>query len=102
MYPYGSIPVPFVPRRDTRGALAAHRYTYAPPRCITAGLFVCCQYLWIDPGDPVFDSVGLVGFKSSTKASLLASLLALFLSPTAFPFFSFILWMGIVGLGYSD
>ena len=34
----GALPVPYVPVRVTRGALIAHRYTYAPPRCRT------CQY----------------------------------------------------------
>ena len=28
-----TLPGPFVPMRVTRGALVAHRYTYAPPRC---------------------------------------------------------------------
>ena len=32
-----TLPGPYVPERITRGALVAHRYTYAPPRCI-AGL----------------------------------------------------------------
>ena len=31
----GARPGPYVPVRVTRGALAAHRYTYAPPRCRT-------------------------------------------------------------------
>ena len=31
----GALPGPYVPVRDTRGALVAHRYTYAPPRCKT-------------------------------------------------------------------
>ena len=29
----GALPVPYVPVLVTRGALIAHRYTYAPPRC---------------------------------------------------------------------
>ena len=29
----GAFPGPYVPVRVTRGALVAHRYTYAPPRC---------------------------------------------------------------------
>ena len=34
MHPlYGALPVPHVPVRVTRGAVIAHRYTYAPPRC---------------------------------------------------------------------
>ena len=28
----GALPGPYVPVRVTRGALVAHRYTYAPPR----------------------------------------------------------------------
>ena len=31
----GALPEPYVPVRVTRGALVAHRYTYAPPRCRT-------------------------------------------------------------------
>ena len=31
----GAIPGPYVPARVTGGALVAHRYTYAPPRCRT-------------------------------------------------------------------
>ena len=29
----GALPGPYVPVQVTRGALVAHRYTYAPPRC---------------------------------------------------------------------
>ena len=32
----GALPVPYVPVWATRGALIAHRYTYAPPRCRTS------------------------------------------------------------------
>ena len=32
----GARPGPYVPVRVTRGALVAHRYTYAPPRCRTS------------------------------------------------------------------
>ena len=55
-----------------------------------------------DLSDPVFDGVGLVGFKSKANAILLAKLLAPFLSPVVFPLSSFILWVGVVGLGSSD
>ena len=64
----GALPVPYLPVRVTRGALIAHHYTFAPPRCRTS------QYrrtfirrsvsLWDDLVDPVFDGVGLAGFKS--------------------------------------
>ena len=73
---HGALPVPYVPVRVTRGAMIAHRYTYAPPRCRTS------QYrrtfipesvsLWNDLDDPVFDGVGLVVFKSWANAFLLA------------------------------
>ena len=33
---YGALPVPYVSVRVTRGAVIAHRYTYAPPRCRTS------------------------------------------------------------------
>ena len=72
----GAQPVPYVPVRVTRGALIAHRYTYEPPRCRTL------QYgrtfntlsvsLWNDLVDPLFDGVGLAGFKSRSNAFLLA------------------------------
>ena len=69
---------PYLPVRVTRGALVAQRYTYhAPPRCRTS------QYrrtsvplsvsLWNDLADPpVFDGVGLAGFKSRANVFLLA------------------------------
>ena len=67
---------PYVPVRVTRGALVAHLYTYAPPRCRTSQyrwtfvpLSVC---LWNDLADPVFDGVGVAGFKSRANAFLLA------------------------------
>ena len=37
MHPfYCALHVPYLPMRVTCGALAAHRYTYAPPRCRTS------------------------------------------------------------------
>ena len=107
MHPlYGALPVTYVQVLVTRGAVIAHKYTYLPPHCRTSQhlrsfifLSVC---LWNDLGDPIFDGVGLVGFKSRPNAFLLALLLAPFLSPAIFPFSSFIIWVGIVGLGSSD
>ena len=63
--------------------------------------------LWNNLGDPVFDGVGLAGIKSRTNAFLvgpmiMSYLVVPFLSPTVFPFSSFIRWVGIVGLGSSD
>ena len=72
----GALPVPYVPVRVTRGALIAHRYTFAPPRCRTLQYrrtFIPLSVsLWNDLVDPVFDGVGLVGFKSRSNAFLLA------------------------------
>ena len=72
----GDLPGPYVPVRVTRGALVAHRYTYAPPRCRTSQYgrtFIPFSVsLWNDLANPVFDGVGLAGFKSRANASLLA------------------------------
>ena len=73
----GALPVPYVPVRVTRGALIAHRYTYAPPRCRTSQYrmtFIPLSVsLWNDlVVDPVFDGVGLAGFRSRSNAFLLA------------------------------
>ena len=77
MHPlYGALPVPYVPVRVTRGAVIAYRYTYATPRCRTSQYrrtFIPLSVsLWNDLGDPVFDGVGLTGFKSRANAFLLA------------------------------
>ena len=64
----GALPGPYVPARVTRGALIAHRYTYAPPRGRTlqySRTFIPFSVsLWNDHANPVFDGVGLAGFKS--------------------------------------
>ena len=60
---YGALPVPHVPVRITRGAVFAHRYTYAPPRCRTSQyhrtFILLSLSLCNDHSDPVFDGVGL-------------------------------------------
>ena len=67
----GALPGPYVPVRVTRGALVAHRYIYAPPRCRTlqySRTFIPFSVsLWSD-----LDGVGLAGFKCRANASLLA------------------------------
>ena len=72
----GSLPGPYVPARVTRGALVAHWYTYAPPRCRTlqySRTFIPFSVsLWNDLASSDFDGVGLAGFKSRSNASLLA------------------------------
>ena len=70
------LPRPYVPARVTRGALVAHRYTYAPPSCKTlqySRTFIPFSLsLWNDLASSVFDGVGLASFKSRANASLLA------------------------------
>ena len=72
----GALPGPYVPARVTRGALVAHRYTYAQPRCrswqYSRTFIPFLVSLWNDLASSVFDGVGLVGFKSKANASLLA------------------------------
>ena len=72
----GALPGPHVPVRVTRGALVAHRYTYAPPRCRTlqySRTFILFSVsLWNDLANSVFDGVGLSGFKSRANASSLS------------------------------
>ena len=67
----GGLLVPYVPVRGTRGTLIAHQYTHAPPRCRTSQYrrtFIPLSVsLWNDLVDPVFDGVGLAGFKSRSK-----------------------------------
>ena len=64
----GALPGPYVTLRVTRDALVAHRYTYAPPRCRTSQYHMAfiplSVSLWNDLADPVFDHVGLDGFKN--------------------------------------
>ena len=72
----GALPVPFVPACVTRGALVAHRHSFAVPRCRTSQYsktFVPHSVsLWNDLSDPVFDGVRLAGFKSRANFYLLA------------------------------
>ena len=68
----GAIPLQYAPVRVARGALVAHRYTYAPPRCRTSRYrrtsIPFLVSLWNELADPVFDRVGLAGSKSSVNA----------------------------------
>ena len=67
-------PERYVPVRVsfTRGAVIAHRNTYAPRSSRTSqhhSTFISLSVsLWNDLGDPVFDGVGLAGFKSRANA----------------------------------
>ena len=82
---FGVLPCPFWSTVLQRGAklpihfklaLLAHRYTYVPPHCRTLQhhrTFIPLSVsLWNDLANPVFDSVGLAGFKSRAPAFLLA------------------------------
>ena len=69
MHPlHRALPAPYVPVMVTRGAVIAHRYTYAPPRCRTSQYRMTFINLSValrnGLGEPVFDGVGLAGFKS--------------------------------------
>ena len=72
MHPlYGALPaLPYVPVWVTRGA--AHRFTYAPPRCrisqYSRTLIPFSVSLWNDLSDPVLDGAGQAGFKSRANA----------------------------------
>ena len=73
----GALPLPpYVPARVTRGALIAHRHSFAPPHCRISQYrrsFVPLSVsLWNDLSDPVFDSVRLAGFMNRANAFLLA------------------------------
>ena len=91
---YGALPVPCVPVRVTRGGVIAHQYTYSPPRCRSSQYsrtFIPLSVsLWNDLSDPVFDGVGLAGFKSRANALLLAFCLLLF--SIFLSFYRLVLW----------
>ena len=69
----GALPLPNVP---ARGAVVVQRHSFAPRHCRTpqqSRIFVSLSVsLWDDLGDPLFDGVGLAGFKNRANAFLLA------------------------------
>ena len=88
-----ALPVPDVAVRVTRGALFAHRYTFAPPCCRTSHygrLLFSSQYLsgmiWLTPYLMVWD--WLVS-RAGPMPFCWPSCSVLFLSSTIFPFSSF-------------
>ena len=101
----GAILGPYVPVRVTRGALVAHRYTYAPPSCWTllySRTFIpLLVSLWNDLANPVFDGVGLAGFKAWPMLFYWPKLLYPNYSPTIFPFFFFLSIGWYCGAGVS-
>ena len=75
-----------MPARVPRGALVARIGTRS--RLLVAGLLSIAE-AEDDLSDPVFDGVGLEGFKSRANTSLLARSALSFLSPTVLSFSSF-------------
>ena len=72
----GALRLPYVLACVTRGSLVAHWYSFVPPLCRSSQYcrsFVPLSVsLWNDLSDPVFDGVGLVGFKGRANAFLLS------------------------------
>ena len=71
----GALPLPYVPARVARGALVSNRHSFTPPRCRTQYRITFLSLtasLCNDVSDPVFDGVGLAGFKSRANAFLLS------------------------------
>ena len=72
----GALTLLHVPVRVTRGALVAHKHSFAIPRCRTSQYrrtFVPLSvFLSNDFGCPVFDGVGPAGFKSRDNVFLLS------------------------------
>ena len=89
----GALPLLYVPACVTRGALVAQRRSFALPRCRTSqyrrSFLPLSVSLWNDLGDPVFDGVGMAGFKSRDNVFLLAGSALSFLAPTVLSFSSF-------------
>ena len=72
----GALSLPYMPARVTRGASVVHRHSLAPLCCRTSQYRRTCVPLLVslcnDLSDPVFDGVGLLGFKSRANAFLVA------------------------------
>ena len=74
---YGALPEPYVPVRVSRGAVIANgtivhlHDRYITSQCHRTFIFLSVS-LWNDFGTPVFDGVGLAGFKSRANAFLMA------------------------------
>ena len=76
VYPFsGALHLPYVPARVTRGALVANLHSFVPPHCRTSQyprIFLPLSVsLWNYLSDPVFDGVGLAGFRGRANAFLL-------------------------------
>ena len=107
MYPlYEALPVPYVSLRVTRGALVAHLYTYAPPRCRTSQhritFIPLTVYMRNELGNSVFDKCETGGFYEEDQCFFMVMVSRSHLSSTVLGFSYFFLSVGIVGLGSSD
>ena len=98
-------PDSYVPVRVTHGAVVTHRYTYVPPRCRTSQYrmtFILLPVpLWNNLADPVFDGVGLTGFKSRSNTFYCPKLLYPYFSLPLFFTFSLLVFYfgdGVFGL----
>ena len=71
-----ALPLPYVLARVTRGALVAHRHSFAPPRLAPSVPRNLCALsvvsLWNDLSDIVFHAEVLRGFMSRENDFLLA------------------------------
>ena len=101
----GALPVLHVPARVTRGALVAHRRSFAVPRCRTfqyRRTFVPHSVsLWNDISDAMFDGVGLAGLKSRANSYLLENLFFLYVFNSLSLFLPPMGWLcgvGVLGL----
>ena len=102
MHPlYGALPVSYVAMRVTRGALVAHRYTYEPQN-----LAAPKDLYLADPGTILLTLHSMVwDWRVSRAGPMLFHFpkpLDDFLSSVFFPFSSFYLYVGIVGLVSSN
>ena len=99
----GPLPVLFCTNAGyswSRGALIAHRYSYAPPSCRTAQylrIFIHHSVSCNDLFDIVFDGVRLAGLKTGSMHYSSPELPSPILSSTDFSCFN--LWVGFVWLG---
>ena len=92
----------YVPAHVTRGALVAHRHSLAPPRCRTSqyrrSFVPLSVYLWNGLSDPVFEGVGLAGFKCRANAFLLARYALPFCLLLFYLFLPSMSWLWLVGV----
>ena len=84
-----ALPLPYVAVRVTRGALVAHRYSFAPPHCRTSQYrrtFVpLLVSLWNDISDPVFGGTG--GFQEQSQYFNVGMICSFFFDSYYFIFF---------------